>query len=227
MERGEHQVRKDLSRTDCVQTDVCETTKGVKTYSGYLHIPGSLLADVGGFDINTYFLYFEARHNASTAPLGIYLAGGAGESSTYSAFASETGPCYVNVDGNDTTINPWSFNNYVNMLYIDQPVQTGFSYDSLTNGTFNLETQLVIPHEYDGPTTAQINVTTSVGTFPSQNLYHLTNTTVSSARALWHFAEHWLSSFPGYRTSSNKLSVWGNSYGGYCKLPQPFVPVSL
>jgi len=38
---------------------------------------------------------------------------------------------------------------------------------------------------------------------------------VSSARAVWHFAEHWLSSFPEYSTSSNKISFWANSYGGY------------
>lgn len=32
---------------------------------------------------------------------------------------------------------------------------------------------------------------------------------------LWRFAEHWLSSFPGYETDSRDISIWGNSYGGY------------
>ncbi|KIW32326.1 uncharacterized protein PV07_03880 [Cladophialophora immunda] len=197
------------------ETDICETTHGVKSYSGYVHLPGSLLSDVGGFDINTYFIYFEARHNASTAPLAIYLAGGPGESSIYTALASESGPCYVNVAGNDTTANPWSFNNYVNMLYLDQPVQTGFSYDELVNGTFNIETQIITPEDFDTSPLPAINATFQVGTFPSQDPLHITNTTVSSARALWHAAEHWLSSFPGYSTSSNKLSIWANSYGGF------------
>ncbi|KIY01041.1 uncharacterized protein Z520_03707 [Fonsecaea multimorphosa CBS 102226] len=198
------------------ETNICETTKGVKSYSGYVHLPGSLLSDVGGFDINTYFIYFEARHNASTAPLAIYLAGGPGESSIYTALASESGPCYVNVAGNDTIINPWSFNNYVNMLYLDQPVQTGFSYDELVNGTFNLETQIITPEHFSASSPLPaINATFQVGTFPSQDPLHVTNTTVSSARALWHATEHWLSSFPEYSTSSNKFSIWANSYGGY------------
>ncbi|EXJ66818.1 uncharacterized protein A1O5_10013 [Cladophialophora psammophila CBS 110553] len=197
------------------ETDVCETTSGVKSYSGYVHLPASLLPDVGGFDINTYFIYFEARHNASAAPLAVYLAGGPGESSMYTALASESGPCYVNVVGNDTTINPWSFNNYVNMLYLDQPVQTGFSYDELVNGTFNLETQIITPENFNPSALPETNTTFQVGTFSSQDPLHSTNTTVSSARALWHAAEHWLSSFPEYSTSSNKLSIWANSYGGF------------
>jgi len=34
---------------------------------------------------------------------------------------------------------------------------------------------------------------------------------VTSAKALWHFAENWLSSFPEYKTTSNKISLWTNS----------------
>lgn len=39
------------------------------------------------------------------------------------------GPCTVLKDGNSTQFNPFSMNDKVNMLYIDQPVGTGFSYD--------------------------------------------------------------------------------------------------
>jgi carboxypeptidase C (cathepsin A) len=35
-------------------------------------------------------------------------------------------------------LNPWSFNNDFNMLYIDQPVTAGFSYNSLVDGTVDL-----------------------------------------------------------------------------------------
>jgi carboxypeptidase C (cathepsin A) len=178
-----------------------------------VHMPASILADVGGFPINTYFLYFEARHNASSAPLAIYLAGGPGEASAYSAFSSETGPCYVNEAGNDTIPNPWSFNDRVNMLYIDQPVQSGFSYTSLVNGSYDLQTGLVTPI-LAGSTPPQANETIAIGTFPSQDPFMTTNTTVSASRAVWHFAEHFFSSFPGYTTSSKKISIWGNSYGG-------------
>jgi carboxypeptidase C (cathepsin A) len=85
-------------------------------------MPAESLRGIANYNISTFFWYFEARHNASTARLTIYLARGPGESSTYSAVSSESGPCYANPDGNSTTINPWSFNNHVNVLYIDQPV---------------------------------------------------------------------------------------------------------
>lgn len=145
----------------------------------------------------------------------MYFAGGPGESSIFTAMDSESGPCYVNLAGNDTIINPWSFNNYVNMLFIDQPVQCGYSYDTLVNGTFNLTDEVITPLVFNGSVAADTDATTSWGTWPSQDPAHTTNTTVSSARALWHFGEHWLSSFPEYSTSSNKISFWGNSYGGY------------
>lgn len=41
-------------------------------------------------------------------------------------------------DSNSTESNPWAWNEHVNMLYVDQPVGTGFSYDALINGTKDL-----------------------------------------------------------------------------------------
>jgi carboxypeptidase D len=156
-------------------------------------------------------MYFEARHNPQTAPLAVYLAGGPGEASSYAALNSESGPCYVNTNGTNTTTNPWSFNNHVNMLYIDQPNKAGFSYSSLINGTYNTTTLLVTPKNVSSNSFA----TPGYGTFSDQNPLTTSNSTVASSKALWHFTEHWLSSFPGYKTSSNTISFWGNSYGGF------------
>ncbi|KAK0754551.1 Alpha/Beta hydrolase protein [Schizothecium vesticola] len=47
------------------------------------------------------------------------------------AVGGHNGPCIVQPDSNSTVLNPWSWNKVSNMLYIDQPVQTGFSYDDL------------------------------------------------------------------------------------------------
>ncbi|KAA1096504.1 hypothetical protein PGT21_018671 [Puccinia graminis f. sp. tritici] len=63
-----------------VDSRVCETTPGVKSYSGYI--------DTGN-NQSMFFWFFEARNNPKTAPLGLWLN---------------------------------------NMLYIDQPIATGFSY---------------------------------------------------------------------------------------------------
>jgi carboxypeptidase C (cathepsin A) len=51
----------------------------------------------------------------------------------------ENGPCHINADSNSTRLNEWSWNNEVNMLYLDQPVQVGLSYDELTNVTVSSE----------------------------------------------------------------------------------------
>jgi hypothetical protein len=102
---------------------------------------------------------------------------------------SEGGPCIIGADSNSTIINPWSLNNEVNMLYIDQPVQTGFSYDSLVNGTLDLLQYVVTPREFDG---SEVNETTLWGTFSSQNVTRITAGSERGANALWHFMQVWI-----------------------------------
>lgn len=41
-------------------------------------------------------------------------------------------------DSNSTETNPWSWNENVNMLYVDQPVTTGFSYSEAIESTLDL-----------------------------------------------------------------------------------------
>jgi carboxypeptidase C (cathepsin A) len=151
--------------------------------------------------------------------LGIYLAGGPGEASTYSALSSENGPCYVNPDGTDTIDNPWSFNNYLNMLYLDQPLDAGFSYSKLINGTYELtETGGVVAplEDFDAASPPPpSNLIAGYGTFPDQS-YNLTvKNTVLASRALWHVIDNLLSSFPAYDTTSKDINIIGNSWGGY------------
>ena len=125
----------------------------------------------------------------------------------------ENGPCMVNVDSNSTYLNPWSFNNEVNMLYIDQPNQVGFSYDVLTNGTVDQTTSIIETTNFTGgvPNT---NNTFYVGTFPSQDPQATANGTQNAARALWHFAQTWFQEFPAYKPNDNAVSIFTESYGG-------------
>lgn len=83
----------------------------------------------------------------------------------------ENGPCIVQEDSNSTELNPWSWDNEVNMLYIDQPVQVGFSDDTLANGTLDALSTMLLPVISDFSTTnvPEQNGTFSVGTFPSLN----------------------------------------------------------
>ncbi|KAI3394111.1 hypothetical protein diail_3235 [Diaporthe ilicicola] len=97
---------------------ICETTPGVDQYSGYLDV---------GTDMHMWYWFFAARSAPTTAPLVLWLNGGPGCSSMIGLF-QEHGPCHF-VDGNSTpSLNQYSWNTYANMLYVDQPIGTGFSY---------------------------------------------------------------------------------------------------
>ena len=187
-------------------------------------MPTTYLSDIEGSDpynVSMFFWYFEARHDPANAPAAIYLAGGAGESSMYGA-AGDGGPCYVLADSNTTATNQWSMNEHVNMLYIDQPVSTGFSYDTLINSTLDLlffgapltETGITPISEYNGTVPAS-NTTFLYGILPSQNPNHTANNSAIAARTLWHFAQVWFEEFPEYNTYDRRISFWGNSYAGY------------
>lgn len=106
--------------------------------------------------------------------------------------SGEGGPCYVNPDGNSTTLNEWSFNNHANVLYIDQPVSAGFSYTSLVNGTYDIATQDVMPLDAYNGSVPESNIALGQGTYSDPTVWKTTNTSAKSAKALWHFAEHWL-----------------------------------
>lgn len=76
------------------------------------------------------------------------------------------------------------------MIYIDQPVQTGFSYVTLQNSTMDFVTGQVIPlgAEDDLP---ELNVTTRQATLDSRDPATATNNTASAARTMWTFAQVW------------------------------------
>ncbi|KAL4801019.1 Alpha/Beta hydrolase protein [Aspergillus venezuelensis] len=193
---------------------ICETTPGVKSYSGYVHLPPGTLNDLGidqEYPINSFFWFFESRKDPVNAPLSIWMNGGPGSSSMI-GLMQENGPCRINADSNSTELNPWSWNNEVNMLYIDQPSQVGFSYDTPTNGTYD---QLTGIRDVSGWTTVpEQNNTFYVGTFPSLNASTTANTTENAARALWHFVQIWFTEFPAYKPHDDRVSIWTESYGG-------------
>lgn len=133
----------------------------------------------------------------------------------------ETGPCLIGSDSKSTSPNPWSWNNEVNMLYIDQPSQVGFSYDVPTNGTIRAvdyagwgPVLTTFPGDFtDG--VPEANYTNRVGTFSSQNLTTTADTTAHAAHALWHFAQTWFFEFPHYKPADDRISLWCESYGGH------------
>ncbi|KAL1297362.1 hypothetical protein AAFC00_004903 [Neodothiora populina] len=195
-----------------------------KQYSGYIGIPPYTLAPIQqNYSINTFFWFFEARQNPETAPLTIWLNGGPGSSSMIGLF-QELGPCEVVqlADGSyGTQPRMWGWDRSSNVLFIDQPAQVGFSYDSLTNKSYNLLTQ---EYASPGPVPAgQPAYTFLNGTFGSQAAWGTSNTTETAAHATWHFLQSFLAAFPQYnpgtRPNSSNISTTGvnlfaESYGG-------------
>jgi len=72
-----------------------------------------------------FYWLFESRSNPNTDPLVIWLTGGPGCSSEIALFF-ENGPFKIK-DDLTLTSNPYSWNSKANLLYVDQPLGTGYS----------------------------------------------------------------------------------------------------
>ena len=171
---------------------ICETTPDVKSYSGYVHLPPYVSTDLDesqDYPLNTFFWFFESRNDPSNAPLVIVLNGGPGGASTSMA-TSNLGPCLVEPASNSTRLNPWSWNNNANLLFIDQPNFVGFSYDVLTNVT--VRKSLIQPADFASGIPAQTN-SFRIGVTGSQEILRTANSTDHAAMAIWHFAQTWFS----------------------------------
>eukprot|EP01102_Stenamoeba_stenopodia_P011268 TRINITY_DN3445_c0_g3_i1.p1 TRINITY_DN3445_c0_g3~~TRINITY_DN3445_c0_g3_i1.p1 ORF type:complete len:474 (-),score=122.85 TRINITY_DN3445_c0_g3_i1:187-1539(-) len=106
--------------TEQVPGEICDPT--VQQYSGYVSI------QTNG-NKNLFYWFFESRRDPTTDPVTIWLTGGPGCSSLIALF-TENGPCSVTPNGTNTVLNPYSWNTQSNIMWIDQPVQTGYSYGS-------------------------------------------------------------------------------------------------
>lgn len=168
------------------ETTICETNDGVRGWSGYVNLPPSP-QEGRNYPIHTWFWFFEARHGPENAPLSLWIQGGPGAPTSISA-VNENGPCNLLNNSRDAVNNPWSWNDRVNMLYIDQPVQTGFSYDTLVNGTISeaFSPFAVLP--------AQVpkNDTSLGGIFSSGNSSLTPSSTMAVAPPMWDFMQIWL-----------------------------------
>ncbi|KAI0696281.1 serine carboxypeptidase [Cytidiella melzeri] len=90
---------------------------------------GTVQAYTGYIDIDTrhiFFYFFESRRDPKTDDVVLWTNGGPGGSSAIGLFM-ELGPCRV-TGTNETTYNPYSWNEVANIFFIDQPIGTGFSY---------------------------------------------------------------------------------------------------
>lgn len=93
-----------------------ETWLGEDSHPGFVNLTSN----------DDYFYWlFKSRSNPSTDPLSVWLTGGPGCSSVMALF-TENGPYNVNADLNLSS-NAYSWNTKSNLLFVDQPIGTGFS----------------------------------------------------------------------------------------------------
>jgi len=86
------------------------------------------IIDLGNNGDDIFYWYFEARNPRPnvTKPLILWLNGGPGGSSSMGLFM-ELGPYKFNRTTLEYKRNPDSWNNFADLLFVDQPVGTGFS----------------------------------------------------------------------------------------------------
>ncbi|CAO3671085.1 unnamed protein product [Rhizopus stolonifer] len=98
------------------QPSLCDPN--VKQVSGYLDVDD---------DKHFFFWFFESRDKPKQDPLVLWLNGGPGCSSLTGLFM-ELGPCTVNMEGTDTVLNKYSWNEKANVIFLDQPLNVGYSH---------------------------------------------------------------------------------------------------
>ncbi|GAB7363810.1 hypothetical protein MBLNU230_g4377t1 [Neophaeotheca triangularis] len=218
------------------QAGTCMTAfSSQQQYTGYVSLPPYTLAPIQqNYSVNTFFWFIEARQTPELAPLTIWLNGGPGSSSMVGLF-EEVGPCEVvqTMDGTfGTQARTWGWDRSSNLLFIDQPNQVGFSFDTATNATFDLFANAIFGDSEDPISPDLPDFMYKKGTFGTasegdDDYTSTANTTDIAAQTTWHFLQTWLAAFPQYNpalrpntTSAPEYSepagihLFAESYGG-------------
>lgn len=188
------------------------------SYAGYVTLP--ILTAAEPYNASLFYWYFPATNNPATAPTTLWLPGGP---ATSFLDGSSGFPCAVGADGNSTTRNAFALNTYSNMLYVDAPVQAGYSYagGGVVNGLFDVAQNIFTPAA-DGAESVVINASTTVASMGGlSDTAHTANTTAQVAAQVWAFAQVWLQEFPHQATAAAapgttpRLNLWSYSYSGF------------
>jgi hypothetical protein len=174
---------------------VCETTPGVNSYSGFVNLAPN---------VHSFFWFFESRSDPKNDPITLWLNGGPGSDSLIGLF-EELGPCNV-TEKLTTMINPYSFSNVSNMLFLSQPVGVGFSYAGKAEGSIDSFTGSFEPASVGGVD----------GRWPTIDPTKI-DTTNLAAKAAWEVLQGFYSALPKLdsRVKSTTFNLFTESYGGH------------
>nr|ANG83462.1 vitellogenic carboxypeptidase-like protein [Biston betularia] len=126
IESGKIQEAKDLSRV--AFPDFPE----VESYAGFFTVDKT-------YNSNQFFWYFPAQNNRIETAVMVWLQGGPGASSLFGLFA-ENGPFEIKNDAFQRRDVHWAEDNH--LIYIDNPVGTGFSFTNDSRGYCTNQTQI-------------------------------------------------------------------------------------
>lgn len=106
-----------------------------------------------------------------------------------------------------TQINPYSWNNASNLLFLSQPVGTGFSYATAEPGSFDDITGAFENVTVGGPATGRWPVVDAT----------ILDTTELAAVAAYHILQGFYSALPQLdpEVGSKEFHLWTESYGGH------------
>lgn len=106
---------------------------GFESYTGFFTVDKR-------YNSNMFFWYFPAKNTSIDAPVLLWLQGGPGASSLFGLF-EENGPFYISKNLKALPREySWHLNHH--LLYIDNPVGTGFSFTDSDMGYARNETQV-------------------------------------------------------------------------------------
>lgn len=122
-----------------------------KQYSGYIHVEDG----PGGQDIMMHYNFIESQGSPKSDPLTLWQQGGPGSSGFGFGYMAELGPFHLSAESMSGMTedgvpklwrNPYSWDALSNILILEHPPGTGFSYCAAKNGTavpckWNDETQ--------------------------------------------------------------------------------------
>ncbi|EDW83363.1 uncharacterized protein Dwil_GK22811 [Drosophila willistoni] len=98
---------------------------GVESYAGYLTVDSN-------YNSNMFFWYFPAEQDPDYAPVVLWLQGGPGASSLFGLF-TENGPLELDEHSKLQKRN-YTWSKTHNLIFIDNPVGTGFSFTDHDEG---------------------------------------------------------------------------------------------
>ncbi|KAK8712269.1 hypothetical protein V6N13_147509 [Hibiscus sabdariffa] len=94
-----------------------------RQFTGYIDV------DDGAAGVSFFYYFVEAENDAMNQPLTVWLTGGPGCSSVGDAFSS-VGPFITTKNARGLDRNLFSWNKVSNLLFIDSPIGSGWSYSN-------------------------------------------------------------------------------------------------